>query len=392
VEILILEDNVSYAKFLKKYLTKNILFANFTTITTFNELKDHLDKDLYIVDYNLPDANGEQIDFLLENKKDVILISGTDDDEIRKKYGDKIIDYIVKEDISTLEYLVRLLRRLQKNKNINILLVEDSSTMRNLEKYLLKRLNLNVITANNGDEALKIYNEKKDDIDLIVTDIHMPGKDGIEIVKEIRHEKSLEELPILVISSDNTSAKALKKGANDFIRKPFEKEEFIVRVNNLLETYDYIKKYKKETMIDPLTGAYNRMFLQTKLDNMFKIYDTKSIAMLDIDHFKKINDTFGHQKGDEILKIFVKVIKSTIRSSDVLVRYGGEEFLVFMPNTNKKEAFIVIAKIRAAVHKNYDFTFSAGIADEGKTLAESISLADERLYQAKRNGRDRIVI
>jgi diguanylate cyclase (GGDEF)-like protein len=392
VEILILEDNVSYAKFLKKYLTKNILFANFTTITTFNELKNHLDKDLYIVDYNLPDANGEQIDFLLENKKDVILISGTDDDEIRKKYGDKIIDYIVKEDISTLEYLVRLLRRLQKNKNINILLVEDSSTMRNLEKYLLKRLNLNVITANNGDEALKIYNEKKDDIDLIITDIHMPGKDGIEIVKEIRHEKRLEELPILVISSDNTSAKALKKGANDFIRKPFEKEEFIVRVNNLLETYDYIKKYKKETMIDPLTGAYNRMFLQTKLDNMFKIYDTKSIAMLDIDHFKKINDTFGHQKGDEILKIFVKVIKSTIRSSDVLVRYGGEEFLVFMPNTNKKEAFIVIAKIRAAVHKNYDFTFSAGIADEGKTLAESISLADERLYQAKRNGRDRIVI
>jgi len=392
VEILILEDNVSYAKFIKRYLSKHILFANFTTITTFEELKNHLDKELYIVDYNLPDASGEQVEFLLKHNKNVIIISASDDDQIRKKYNDKIIDFIIKEDISTLEYLLRLLRRLQKNKNINILLVEDSSTMRNFEKNLLKKLNLNIITAKDGDEALDIYSQKKDEIDLIVTDIHMPGKDGIEIVKEIRHEKGIEELPILVISSDNTSAKALKKGANDFIRKPFEKEEFIVRVNNLLETYDYLKKYKKESMIDPLTGAYNRLFLQSKLDNMYKMYDVKSVAMLDIDHFKKINDTYGHQKGDEVLKTFVKVIKSTIRSGDIVVRYGGEEFLIFMPNANKKEAFIAVAKIRAALHKGYDFTFSAGIADEGKTLAESIALADERLYEAKRSGRDRIVI
>ena len=392
MDILILEDNVSYSKFLIRYLSKNILFANFTTITTFDELKNHLDKDLYIVDYNLPDASGEQIDFLLENNKKVIAISATDDMSVKQKYNDKVIDFIIKDDLSTIEYLLRLLKRLQKNKNITILLIEDSMAMQNFEKNILKKLNVNIITAKDGDEGLRIYKEKQDEIDLLITDINLPGKDGIEIIKEIRHEKSIEEFPILAISSDKTSAKALKKGANDFIKKPFEKEEFIVRVNNLLEMFDSIKKYKKEVMLDPLTGAYNRMYLQTKLDNLFKIYETKSVAMLDIDHFKKINDTYGHQKGDEVLKTFVEVIKKTIRRGDLIIRYGGEEFLIFMPNVNKKEAFIAIAKIRAALHKGYDFTFSAGIADEGKTLPEMISIADERLYEAKRNGRDRIVI
>ncbi|WP_457563525.1 diguanylate cyclase, partial [Caminibacter pacificus] len=253
------------------------------------------------------------------------------------------------------------------------------------------RININVITASDGEEGLEKL--KQNDIDLLITDINLPKTDGIEVIKRVRKEKSIEEFPILAVSSnhDNTSSRALKKGANDFITKPFEKEEFIVRVNNLLEMFESIKKYKKEVMTDPLTGAYNRLYLQTKLDSLFKIYETKSIAMLDIDFFKQINDTYGHQCGDEVLQTFVKVIKNTIRRGDITIRYGGEEFLIFMPNVNKKEALIVVTKIRIAL-KDYDFTFSAGIADEGETLAEMIKIADERLYKAKESGRNRVII
>jgi len=389
MRILIVEDNKSYSKFLIKYLRKNIIFAEFNIVSSFKEVKENLDYDLYIVDFNLPDASGEQIDFLVENNKKVIVITAADTDEV-KKYNEKVIDYIKKDDLSTIQYLLRLLKRLQRNKNVNVLLIEDSRTMRKFERRVLEKLNINVIPAESAEEGLQKY--KENEIDLLITDINLPGKDGIEIVKDIRKEKSIEEFPILVISSDEaSSAKALKKGANDFIRKPFEKEELIVRVNNLLEMFESIKKYKIETMIDPLTGAYNRLYLETKLENLFRVYDLKSICMLDIDHFKKINDTYGHQRGDEVLKTFVEIIKKNIRRGDVLIRYGGEEFLLFLPNTNKKEALIVIAKIRMAL-KEEDFTFSAGIADEGNTLAEMIQIADERLYKAKNTGRNKVVI
>ncbi len=391
LNILIVEDNAMYSKILINYLSKKILFASFSTISSFKELKNNYDYDLFIVDFNLPDASGEQIDFLLEKNKSVIIISASDENEIKSKYNDKIVDFLKKDDSSTIEYLSRLIKRLQKNKNINVLLIEDSKAMRNFQANILKRININVITASDGEEGLEKL--KQNDIDLLITDINLPKTDGIEVIKRVRKEKSIEEFPILAVSSnhDNTSSRALKKGANDFITKPFEKEEFIVRVNNLLEMFESIKKYKKEVMTDPLTGAYNRMYLQTKLDSLFKIYETKSIAMLDIDFFKQINDTYGHQCGDEVLQTFVKVIKSTIRRGDIIIRYGGEEFLIFMPNVNKKEALIVVTKIRIAL-KDYDFTFSAGIADEGETLAEMIKIADERLYKAKESGRNRVII
>jgi len=116
--------------------------------------------------------------------------------------------------------------------------------------------------------------------------------------------------------------------------------------------------------------------------------------MLDIDFFKKINDTYGHQVGDEILKYFANTIKNSIRKSDYLVRYGGEEFLLFLPNIVKEEAKLILYKIKKNLkpYKGINFTFSAGIASEGDKLAEMIKIADEKLYQAKRDGRNKIVI
>ena len=398
MDILIVEDSKLYASLIKANIQKHLLFAKCDVLSSFEEIKK-LDKeyDLYIIDYILPDTQkDEHIEYLYKKNRRIILMTQFEDKFPKKKWNDKIVDFVLKEDISVINYLVKLVKRIYKNQFLKVLVIDDSSMILKHEEKILNLLNISVHKAKNGIEALKVLQEV--DIDFVITDIEMPLMDGIELVKEIRKEKNVDELPILVLSSSDNlekTFKILKLGANDFIKKPFEKEEFIIRVNNLLEIYDYLYEYKTSTFIDALTKAFNRTYLERNLDKLFKTYSKKSIAMLDIDFFKKINDTYGHQKGDEVLKFFANLIKNNIRKNDLLIRYGGEEFLIFMPNTSKEEGYIVLTKLKNILKNNtkkpLEFTFSAGVADEGDTLVEMIKLADDRLYKAKKTGRNKIV-
>ena len=397
LNILLIEPDTTYQRAIEKFISKEILFVEFKKIETFRELQNNKleDFDIVICNYMLPDTKDhEHIEYLLNKNKNIIILTKYKNEKIDEKYIENILDYIDKEDMNVFKYLSQLIKRYNKNRYLKVLVVDDSKVIRKKIIKYLKLFNLNVLEAENGKKAKNMLNS---DISLVITDIYMSEIDGFELTKEIRKEKSFEELPILGISSANNShdaIKLLKCGANDFIKKPFLKEELLVRVENLLNLYDFINKYKQKAEIDPLTGAYNRSVLESKIDTLFHIYEKKSIAMLDIDHFKKINDTYGHQVGDEILKYFAHHIKNVIRKDDFLVRYGGEEFLIFMPNTTKAEAYIVLHKIKNSLnHLNgLKFTFSAGIADEGETLVEMIKIADERLYKAKKNGRNKIVI
>ena len=389
MKILILEDNKIYRSLIEKYIQKYLLFAKTKSISTFKELKKLKENfDLYLVDFILSDANGEQIEYLLENNKKVIVLTQYEKDFLNFKYKDMVVDYIIKDDIYTLEYLIKFLKRFYKNKNINVLVVEDSTAIRKKEIFILKQINLNVYEATNGKEALDIIANIK--IDLIVSDINMPYMDGEKLLINIREKYSSSDLPFIVISSSedkDSFIKLLKQGANDYLKKPFLKDELVVRVNNILSIYDKMKKIELNAKIDPLTGVFNRFYLENEFEKIFYFYYHKSIAMLDIDYFKKINDTYGHQKGDKILKHFANLIKNNIRKTDIVIRYGGEEFLVFFPNTKKEEAYMVLYKIKNILAKesvdNIKYTFSAGIADEGDTLSEMIRLADKRLYKAK---------
>jgi diguanylate cyclase (GGDEF)-like protein len=394
MEILIVEDSIVFRNAIKNKIEKNLLFATCSSVTTFEELIEEKDYDIYICDYNLPDApNGEHIEYLLRKNKDVIVVTKFEAEFMDSFIKDKVLEYLIKDDNSMLDYLVKFVRRINRNKNLNILVVEDSLSVRNLVMSILDKLKLNIFEAKNGCEALNILENKN--IDLIITDLTMPQMSGKELIKKVRKKKKMSELPIVVISSldDNTTfLKALKLGANDYLKKPFLKEELIIRVNNLLDLYDSFKKINSQLQKDPLTGVYNRFFLENVLENMFNMYEKKSIAMLDIDFFKKINDTYGHQHGDKVLKDFANNIKGVVRKSDIVVRYGGEEFLIFMPNTSKEEGFIALLKIKEAIKKSeFNYTFSGGIADEGETLAEMIKIADNRLYNAKKEGRNKII-
>ena len=396
MNILIVEDSKVYANLIKASMEKYLLFAKCDIAYSFEELKN-LDKkyDLYIIDYILPDTSGdEHIKFLLEQHAKIIVMTQYEDKIYKSSFINEIIDFIIKEDISIINYLIRLVRRIYKNQFKNVLVVDDSKAIRIYQKKILKLLNLNVFEAENGAEALEVI--KKENINFVITDIEMPKLNGVEMVKEIRKIKKIDELPILVLSSTTNlfiTFQILKLGANDFIKKPFDKNEYIIRINNILDIYDYLINYKEERTIDGLTKVYNRFFLENSFETIFKFYKEKVVAMLDIDFFKKINDTYGHQVGDKILAYFAKHIKNNLRKDDLIIRYGGEEFLVFMPNTTKEEAYIVLHKIKNSL-KDVDeikFTFSAGIANEGETMAEMIKKADERLYKAKEEGRNRIV-
>jgi two-component system cell cycle response regulator len=396
LKILIIDDDKIYGKLIKNYLQKFLLFADIDLVDSFEKAKKLNDYDLYIVDYIIPDSeNNEHINYFLNLNKKVILITSYEKELIKDKILNSVLDYIFKDNIS-LVYLKKLVNRIYKNQFFNVMVMDDSKVSR---KSIINYLNLlgfkNIFEAVNGEEALALI--KKENFNIIITDLHMPVMDGFELVKNIRMKIPIEEMPILVLSSDSenlTLIKTLKIGANDFILKNFKKEEFFVRLNNLLDVYDTINLYKTKMYIDPLTGAYNRLYLEI-IKSEINQWSKYTVIMIDIDHFKRINDTYGHLKGDEVLKHFVKVIKSNIRKNDYLIRYGGEEFLIILPEADKKVAVKILQKIKVkllASKFDLKYTFSAGVADEDMDLIDKIKLADERLYKAKENGRDQFVL
>ncbi len=393
MNILIIEDSKIYQKVIKNKIEDSLFFAKCDIVSSYKELKTvNKNYDLYICDYFLGDSEGEHVYELLNENKDVILLTKNDNLFYNKELIDKLLDYVIKDNDYMFDYLIKFIKRLKKNRYIKILVVEDSLSIRKLEKKILEKLKFSVLEAKDANEAVEIL--KKEDIDLLITDLIMPDMNGVELIKYVK--KNYDNLPIIVVSSAEDNKlfiKSIKLGANDFIKKPFKKDELVIRVNNLLEFFDTFKKINEKLQKDALTDVYNRHFLENHLDTIFNKYDKKSIAILDIDFFKKINDTYGHQKGDEILKDFANKIKNTIRKSDIVIRYGGEEFLIFMPNTSKEEAMIVLLKIKNAIkNSEFNYTFSAGIANEGKNLSEMIKIADERLYKSKNSGRDKITI
>ncbi len=209
-----------------------------------------------------------------------------------------------------------------------------------------------------------------------------------------KDKRYLDELDYIVLAINSMKDK-LKKSYKE-----------ITELNKNLE-----KKVKERTLKlqelsykDSLTGAYNRRYCDDISDKIISITQREdkilSIAMIDIDDFKKVNDTYGHDVGDQVLKFLVKIIQQNIRNGDILTRYGGEEFIILFSNIRKNEAFLVLNKIRSIIqdsilNKKVKFTISIGIADfnpNQTTMKQAIKIADDRLYKAKKSGKNRVEI
>jgi len=410
--ILIVEDNKTLAKLIAKKLS-NALEIEVDTAYSLAEAKLFIARYKYFItllDINLPDApNGEIVDYVLAKKHHVIVLSANIDKEFRAKMLKKnIIDYVNKGGAGDIDYIIQIIHRLKKNRDHKVLVVDDSMVFRKQMQNMLENLFFEVITVAHGEEALGML-QAKPDIALVLTDYNMPVMDGLELTYEIRKTYSKDELCILAISSsedEEVSALFLKHGANDYIKKPFSKEEFSCRVNNSIEALENIQTIMNYANRDYLTGLYNRRYffqaMNEYVEDVKESGEKFAVAMIDIDHFKKINDTYGHDTGDQVIVTLADILRSSTSPRDVVARFGGEEFCIVLKNINRYSAQDILERIRSEVESysfnvdkdNYiKFTISIGavIHNDEDALEESISEADMMLYKAKNGGRNQVI-
>ncbi|RIW19712.1 diguanylate cyclase [Vibrio harveyi] len=399
-KILVVEDSRAFNNYLQQILNQagyEVLAAE-----SYAEAQSILTSQpellCAVLDYCLPDAqDGEIIDLVLSHQQKVIVLTAMLQDDAREKMLAKgVLDYILKDSMASVSYLLPLIKRLTNNQQHKCLVVDDSMTVRRHVVQLLEHQYIQTLQAENGQQAIEVI-EQNPDITLVLTDHDMPIKDGITMIRELRQKLDKNQLAILGISgSDDHSmtARFLKAGANDFLYKPFNQEEFFCRVHQILDMKEATTDLFRMANQDSLTGLWNRRFLfgQT-CDND----EQRNIAMLDIDFFKKVNDNYGHDGGDAALVMVANILKIYF-PDDVIARVGGEEFCI--QAYGSYDDFVTrLEQMRQRVEKTpipyqddqIQVTISVGVSNIKGNLDQQIKVADDRLYQAKGNGRNQTV-
>ena len=413
--ILIVDDNEIVLSTLEKKLNKSLKNIKILKARTYKEsIKFILDKNIKIsvaiVDLNLPDVNdGAVANFTLKKGIPTIVLTALDDEKTQKFLEKKdFFDYVKKDDIKGYDIAVNNIVRLLRNAETHVLVVDDSPLQLANAVSMLEDLKLKVTTARDGQEALNIINENRDKFSLVITDYNMPIMDGMELTVHLRDIYEKDELGIIVLSindSPEIPTKFLKLGANDFLNKPFTKIEVSTRVNANLEILELFEKVKDMANKDFLTGAFNRRhFFDSGMAIFNKSKRARSnvcVAMVDIDKFKNINDTYGHDVGDIAIQETCRILQTNLRNSDLMARFGGEEFCVLLENISEQNAVELFEKIRKAFEDNIikvgdieiRFTVSIGICyGLEKTLEDMITISDDGLYFCKENGRNQIAL
>lgn len=303
-----------------------------------------------------------------------------------------------------------------------ILFVEDSKTQANAVKDFLEKSGYDVVLVDNGKSAIKVA--KSQPLDIVLLDLVLPDITGYEVCRWLKLNPDTRGIPIIMLTvkgavSDKVAG--LEAGADDYLPKPFDEIELNARIYACLRTkalqdelkqknlqlVELLEKVEILASTDPLTELFNRRRFEVVLENEFKRaarYNSPlACLMIDIDYFKKINDGYGHRTGDLVLHEIAQIIKNTIRTVDVTARWGGEEFVVLLPQTDKKAAFQSASRILKAIFAckftglpDKKITVSIGIAslpnpsiDTGEKL---VDFSDIAMYDAKSKGRNRIEI
>jgi len=299
-----------------------------------------------------------------------------------------------------------------------LLIIDDSTPVREeLIEILTADGDFNIfLQAPDGASGLKVLSDPEQAVDVVCCDLNMPRMDGYQFLRMARANPNLMNIPIVMVTAEsdaNDVVKAFEFGANDFISKPFTPSILRVRLKNMLHIkhlQDLLKAQRgmMEEMAtrDSLTNLANvrsfRLSLEDEFNRSLRYGDSMSVLMVDLDRFKKINDTYGHPRGDAVLKETAQIMLDVMRKVDLVARYGGEEFVVIMPHTDLDGAVKAAERVRTAVEGKHfeglpgagEITVSIGVTSlvEGvKTdVDDLIKMADEALYRAKENGRNRV--
>jgi diguanylate cyclase (GGDEF)-like protein len=299
----------------------------------------------------------------------------------------------------------------------SILIVDDVEDNLEILGDMLTFNGYKVQTARSGETTLKRVQESRPD--LILLDILMPGMDGFEVCTRLKADESTRDIPVIFVSSMtdiDSKVRGFKVGGVDYINKPFQHAEILVRVNThitLLRLRKHLEMQNAElerlANTDYLTELFNRRYFfhaaQEKFARANLCGAPISITLIDLDHFKRVNDTYGHLVGDRVLVHVAQLIRAHCRSYDVAARYGGEEFIVLHSSIARQNAYLVAERIRKAVEATpflresdeIGVTLSAGVVDTNSCMDSSriddvLALADVALYQAKDAGRNRVIV
>jgi diguanylate cyclase (GGDEF)-like protein len=298
------------------------------------------------------------------------------------------------------------------NPSATILLAEDSLVIRAVVRSQLEDEGYQVVEAADGEGALAQCAAIRPDA--VLLDIEMPGLDGHEVLARLKADPALADIPVVFLTGRTGTVdmvEGLRAGAHDYLRKPFEQSELLARVGGAVRVkrlQDQLRERNAElqalSRTDPLTGTYNRRHMDAELARLTSSArrhgQTHAVIMFDIDYFKQVNDAEGHPGGDVVLQEFARRVKATVRTEDVVGRWGGEEFLVILPLTDLEGAIRLAERVRAVVADlpiavgDHDriITVSAGCAAaSGRDVRNLVHRADAALYAAKAAGRNRVV-
>jgi two-component system cell cycle response regulator len=295
----------------------------------------------------------------------------------------------------------------ENREQTTVLLIDDDASVHDLIDFHLEGVVDRILHAHHPSAGLTKAAQERPDV--ILLDVNMPHLDGFQVCRQLKESDQTRDIPVLFLTVDDSVhyiARALDIGGSDYVVKPFQTVELQARVRAALRTRRLIEMLRKHARMDALTGLKNRGALEESLElaaaGFGRHGKSYAVIILDIDHFKRVNDTHGHGIGDETLRKLGYTLANLCRPTDVAARYGGEEFVVILHDVGEREAEATCARLLAAFREikvaipdgHFGFTCSAGLAmvEEGLDADHVVERADEALYQAKNQGRDRMIL
>jgi two-component system, cell cycle response regulator len=435
--ILVVDDSSTICTIIKNELTE----VDYEVVTARNGIEalsfiEWMEKmpDLITLDIDMPVMGGFEVcERLLagregedERKKTaaeipILFVSANDTiDNRRKGFKLGVIDFISKPfkrgDITRA--VNKVLNPEKEFLGMRALVVDDSADVRRIIGTLLERNGIEVTEARNGLHALKLVEVQKYPYDIVITDYFMPEMCGDELCRLLRQREGMKNVPHFFVSAfddRDSTLEFFKAGASDYLRKPFIEEELQAKIEIHLRAKKYVNDLeelnrKLEYLVkrDGLTDLFNRRYFKDELDkhyNQAVRYGLElSCMLLDLDFFKKINDTYGHAFGDMVLVQFAEILKKGLRKVDIAARYGGEEFVVLLPNVSRDGAANLAERLRIIVndhmftdgtvksHVNVSIGISSLKNDKPENPDKLVSFADEALYIAKEGGRNTVCL
>lgn len=412
-EVLVVDNSKWFTSLVAEKIESELNFP-VRTARTYHEAIDLIEDesaDFFVSLLGLyhEDADmGAIVDFAISRSIPVIVYTGKFNDDLRETIlSRKVIDYVLKEDKHSLDYIVSLIRRIKRNETIKVLVVDDSTTARNHIGGLLEVHRYTVFKSPDGTSAEQIL-DAHPDIKMIITDYNMPHMDGFTLIRNVRKQHPKEKLAIIGVSGDSNSklsARFIKNGANDFLTKPFLAEEFYCRITQNIEMIEHMQEIRDLSGKDELTSLNSRRYFLEHgacfVKDMRERNQALFISVIGIDYMRLINETFGLGAGDRILIETARIIGQNFRETGVVARIGGDEFgvvCICKENEDLKERLDLIREQiesfkLAAAGKTIDYTVSIGVcAQPADTFENALGRAEKMMFTAKEAGRNRISI